>query len=307
MLKSTERFAELYDRLGVKFEIVNGILFREYQRMVVPLGPAMLDYTISEDEARFLLSKFPKALLVRWTDGFNLTDDYTKTENNSEEGWYAIICTEFKDLEEYSSSDRNKIKKGLKNCEVKRVEADFIARNGFNVFISAFERYKGVKKPSITEKEFRERVLKMRDFEDIVHYWGVFHNNILIAYSENYIYDDIEVGYSTTKFHPDFLKLRPSEALIYEMNRYYLRDNKFQYVNDGFRNILHQTNIQDFLIDKFNFTKAYTNLYVFYRSYLSIYLRITFPIRNILKRVVPKLSALYTTEEISRGQNVYEK
>jgi hypothetical protein len=42
--------------------------------MVVPLGPAMLDYTISEDEARFLLSKFPMALLVRWTDGFNPTE-----------------------------------------------------------------------------------------------------------------------------------------------------------------------------------------------------------------------------------------
>ena len=307
MLRSTERFAELYDRLGVKFEIVNGILWREYQRMVVPLGPAMFDYTISEDEARFLLSKFPKALLVRWTDGFNLTDDYAKTENNSEESWYAVICNEFKDLEKLSVNNRSKIRRGLKNCEVKRVGADFIARNGFNVFISAFERYKGVKRPSITEKEFRERVLKMRDFEDIVHYWGVFHDNNLVAYSENYIYDNTEASYSTIKFHPNFLKLYPSYALIYEMNRYYLKDNKFQYVNDGFRNILHQTNIQDFLVDKFKFKKAYTNLYVFYRSYLSIYLKITFPIRDILKRVVPKLSALYTTEEISRGQNVYEK
>jgi hypothetical protein len=274
MDKFIERFAELYDRLGVKFEIANGILWREYQRMVVPLSPAMFDYTISENEARSLLSKFPKALLVRWTDGFNPTDDYTGTENNSEEGWYAVICTEFEDLEELSSKNRSEIRRGLKNCEVKRVEADFIARNGFNVFISAFERYKGVKKSAITEKEFRERILKMRDFEDIVHYWGVFHNNILIAYSENYIYDYIEANYSAIKFHRDFLKLYPSYALIYEMNRYYLRDNKFQYVNDGFRNILHQTNIQGFLIDKFRFKKAYTNLYVFYRSYLSIYLSI---------------------------------
>jgi hypothetical protein len=307
MINSIERFAELYDSLGIKFEIMNGILWREYQGMVVPLGPAMFDYTISEDEARFLLSKFPKALLVRWTDGFNLSDDYKGIESKSEEGWYAVICTKFKDLEEYSSSDRNKIKKGLKNCEVKRVEADFIARNGFNIFVSAFERYKGVKKPSITEKEFRERVLKMRDFEDIVHYWGVFHKNNLIAYSENYIYDNIEVGYSTTKFHPDFLKLRPSEALIYEMNKYYLKDHKFKYVNDGFRNILHQTNIQDFLIDKFNFIKAYTNLYVFYRNYVSFYLKMSYPIRKIIKNLFPKVGALYIMEEIIRRQKRYEK
>jgi hypothetical protein len=268
--------------------------------MVVPLGPAMFDYTISEDEVRYLLSKFPKALLVRWTDGFNPTNDYTGTENSSEEGWYAVICTEFEDLEDLSSKNRSEIRRGLRNCEVKRVEADFIAKNGFNVFISAFERYKGVKKPSITEKEFRERVLKMRDFEDIVHYWGVFHNDILIAYSENYIYDNIEAAYSTIKFHPEYMKLYPSYALIYTMNKYYLQNQKFEYVNDGFRNILHQTNIQGFFIDKFRFKKAYTNLYEFYEPYLSIYLKVTFPIRDILKRVVPKLSALYTMEEIRR-------
>jgi hypothetical protein len=274
VFKSTKRFAELYDRLGVKYEIVNDILWREYQRMIVPLGPAILDYSISEDEASFLLSKFPKALLVRWTDGFKVIDSNTqglflKTKNGSKEGWYAVICNEFKDIEELSAKNRSEIRRGLKNCEVKKVDADYIAKNGFNVFISAFERYKGVRKPSITERGYKERILKMRDFEDIIHYWGVFHKGNLIAYSENLIFDNIEVAYSTIKFHPDFLKLYPSYALIYEMNKYYLKENKFHYVNDGFRNILHQTNIQKFLIDKFNFKKVYTNLYVFYRPYLS--------------------------------------
>ncbi len=274
MLKSTKRFAELYDRLRVKYEIVNDILWREYQRMIVPWGPAILDYSISEDEASFLLSKFPKALLVRWTDGFKVIDSNTQglfldPKNGSKEGWYAVIYNEFKDIEELSAKNRSEIRRGLKNCEVKKVDADYIAKNGFNVFISAFERYKGVKKPSITEREYKERILKMRDFEDIIHYWGVFHKGNLIAYSENFVFDDIEVAYSTIKFHPDFLKLYPSYALIYEMNKYYLKENKSQYVNDGFRNILHQTNIQKFLIDKFNFKKVYTNLYVFYRPYLS--------------------------------------
>lgn len=101
----------------MKFEIVNGILWRECQRMVVPFGPAMLDYTISENEASFLLSKFPK--LVRWTDGLNTIDSNNKTfivaEDKSEEGWYAVICTQFKDLEELSSKNRSEIRRGLKN------------------------------------------------------------------------------------------------------------------------------------------------------------------------------------------------
>jgi hypothetical protein len=304
MFRFTERFAELYNRLGIKYEVINGVLWTEYQRMVVPLGPAMFDYTISEDNARYLLSKFPEALLVRWTNGFNPTDDFTYTENNPEEGWYSVICTEFKDLEELSAKHRSKIRMGLRNCEVKIVDADFIGRNGFNVFISAFDRYKGVKRPSIKEKEFRERCLQMRDFEDIVHFWGVFHNNTLIAYSEDYIYEDIEVNYSIAKFHPDYLKLRPSEALNYERNRYYLRDDKYQYVNDGFRSILHQTNYQDFLIRKFGFKKAYTNLYVHYRPFLSACIKMTYPVRNILRRINRKLNAVYTMEEVIRKQNI---
>ena len=114
MLKFVERFTELFDRLRVKFEIMNGILWLEYLRTVSPFGPAMFDYTISENEARCLLSKFPKAILVWWTDGFNPSDDFAKGENFSEEGWYAVICTEFKDLEELSSNTRNKIRRGLK-------------------------------------------------------------------------------------------------------------------------------------------------------------------------------------------------
>jgi hypothetical protein len=305
MIKSAKRFTELFDRLGIKFEILNDILWKEYQRMVVPVGPAMLDYTISENEAKFLLDKFPIALLVRRTEGFKIIeremfDSSSIVANNYGEGWYAVICTVFKDIEELSSKNRSEIRRGLKNCKVKRVEADFIAKNGFNVFTSAFERYKGVKKPSITEREYEERILKMEDFEDIIHYWGVFYGNQLIAYSENYIYDDIEVNYSTIKFHPVYLKLYPAYALIYAMNKYYLKEQKFKYVNDGFRNILHQTNIQKFLIDKFGFKKAYTNLYIFYKPYFKSLLRILSPFQTILKRINPKIGSLYLQDSIKR-------
>lgn len=295
MIKFIKRFAELYEELGVKFEIVNGILWRKYNRIIVPLGPAKLDYSISREEARFLLTKFGKALLVRWTDGFN-----NNPENISNDGWYAVLCYEFKDLPLLSVKHRYNIKRGLKNCEVKMVDAGFIANNGFNVYASAFSRYKDIKKPFLSEKEFKERILKTKTFDDIINYWGVFYNNNLIAYSENYIYNNIEVSYSTIKFHPDFLRLYSSYAIIFEMNKFYLRDNRFEYVNDGFRSILHQTNIQDYLIRSFNFQKVYTNLSIFYQRYLSIYLYVTFPMRKIFSKLSPKLTSLYKQEEIRR-------
>ena len=63
--------------------------------------------------------------------------------------------------------------------------------------------------------------------------------------------------YSTTKFHPDYLKLRPSEALICTMNQHYLNERNFRYVNDGARSYFYKTNIQSYLIQKFKFRKAY--------------------------------------------------
>ena len=48
------------------------------------------------------------------------------------------------------------------------------------------------------------------------------------------------------------------------MNKYYLNENNFKYVNNGTRSISHQTNIHDFLIDKFKFRKAYCKMEIEY-------------------------------------------
>ena len=40
----------------------------------------------------------------------------------------------------------------------------------------------------------------------------------------------------STKFHPKYLKYRPSDSFQFtSMNRYYLNDRKFKYVNNGTR------------------------------------------------------------------------
>lgn len=130
MFENIERFAELYECLGVKLEILKTAIWVEYNRMIVPVGPAKLEYSISENEARFLLSKFPHTFLVRYTDGF------AKRAHCCEE-WYAVICDSFTEMDDLPSKNRCEISRGLKNCSVKMVEANFIAEHDYNVFISA--------------------------------------------------------------------------------------------------------------------------------------------------------------------------
>lgn len=293
MFKTQERFIEYYKQIGMKIEVYKGILWVEYQRMIQPLGPAKLDYSISKEEAEYLLSKFPDSFLIRYTMGFNTTPVSNE--------WYAVIQDNFLDLDDIpSGNSRSKIRRGLRNCHVSLIDANLVADKGYEVYITAFERYKDARRPQITEEKFKRNVEITKDFEDIIDYWGVFHQDKLIAYATVYKFDSIEADYSVIKFHPDYLKLYPSYALFYTMNKYYLEEKRFEYVNDGFRNILHRTNIQDFLIEKFKFKKRYVNLNIIYKPWFRYLLYTTFPARYLLERLSPKLQALYKLEEIRR-------
>jgi len=297
MLRFTNRYAEYCEIAKINYLIVNSNLWSEYQKTIVPVAPVKYNYSLNSSENELLFNKFSKALMLRYTDGFE-TEDNLKCKE-----WFAIINDSFTELEFLQADRRNEIKRGFKNCTVELVDAEFIASNGFDVFISAYKRYKSVKAPDISENEFKQKVVLKKTFDDIFHFWGVFFNSKLIGFAENFIFDDIEAGYSTIKLNPDYLSYYPSYALIYSMNKYYLQDHKVEYVNDGFRSILHQSNIQEFLINKFDFQKKYTNLNVNYRFVLSSFLSLTSSIGVIKKNLAklsPKLSAIYKLDEISK-------
>ncbi|MBP8990877.1 MAG: hypothetical protein KBG82_02745 [Spirochaetes bacterium] len=85
--------------------------------------------------------------MVRTTSNFN---------NECDIDWYAVICDKFFNLEELSSNKRYQIRKGLKNCKVEKADPGIIYKDGYDVYISAFDRYKSAKplKKVILEKTF---------------------------------------------------------------------------------------------------------------------------------------------------------
>jgi hypothetical protein len=109
--------------------------------------------------------------------------------------------------------------------------------------------------------------------------------------------------YSAVTFHPAYFKKNISYALFHHMNRYYLSDQRFAYVNDGFRSILHETQVQEFLVHNFNFEKAYTPLDVAYRAPFGALIRSTFPLRNVIGKLDRRLGAVYELERSVRGEH----
>lgn len=289
---SLNRFSSYLMCKGEYFEIINQNIFRLYNRMIVPFGPIVDDYTIEEEVSLVLLKKMG-GVLVR----------YNKPNSNQEKSadWYAVVCDKFISLENMKSKNRSEVQRGLKNCEVKRIDADFLSRNGYEVYLSAFMSYRNNINKVQSKESFQSEIFSERGFEDIVHYWGVFSNNKLIAYSKNLLFDRVEVSYSSVKFNPEYLSRYPSYALFYEMNRFYLEQEGFEYVSDGYRSLMHETNIQDYLIRKFNFKKKYLSLNVHYSSKFGVMVKFIYPFRNIIKGFDNRVDSILRQESIVRS------
>jgi hypothetical protein len=285
-----QRFAEYYAAAGYPVELFDGSLWVEHNRMVMPVGPATLDHSISTEAAHALLSRFPHAVLVRYSDGFD-------TPREAGE-WYAVICNKFRTLEDHTANQRSKIHRALRRCVIQKVEAECIASKGYDVFMSAFTRYKNVSVPKLKEDVFRQRILLSSKYDDIIEYWGVFCEGKLAGYSQNYIYGTTEVNYSSVKLHPDYLKSYTSYSLMHSMNEYYLCERPFAYVNDGFRRLLHQTEFQEFLINIFGFKKAYTNLFVHYKPLVKWLVSLPSLCKLLLGTFNAKAESLFTLDSI---------
>ena len=288
-----ERLAEHHRATGNGFMRAGGAIWSVYQRMIVPEGPVCRDYTISPIQQQTLLSHFRKALLVRYTDGFHAPAEDSPP-------WYAVTCSRFLDLGDYTSHFRSMIRRGLKNCVVSKVDAEYVAAHGYDVYMAAYAQYKGATVPSISRDEWKRRMLINTDYPDLRNYWAVLVDKQLAAYSENIIFDTTEAAYSTVKCHPAFLKAYPSYALFFKMNEYYLRERSFAYVSDGFRSIRHNTNVQDFLIQKFGFQRTATNLYVRYRPWVSAAMSIPRFAKRWLGTLVPQYASLCALDEARR-------
>jgi lipopolysaccharide cholinephosphotransferase len=249
---------------------LNGVVnWRKYNGAMIPvLRPDTIIADAHEDIKSYISNN--NAWFARWTSDF---DSEIETDF-----WY-VIQDKALEIQDYSSKTRNKIRKGLKNCKVRKINREEIIQSAYPTYYNAFSGYNTYETP-LSRDQFVNQINMLDGERD---YWGVYNlNEVMIGYSQNFITGDY-CDYSSIKLHPNYLKLRPSEALIYTMNNYYLNEKKFSFVNNGTRSISHNTNIQSFLMKKFKFRKAYCKLHVIYSPIMRIMVYVFFPIKNLFK------------------------
>lgn len=205
--------------------------------------------------------------------------------------WYVIKDKNIL-LSEYSSNTRNQIKKGIKNCEVKKVTFEIYKELCYDVYRKSVLNYKA---EPVTKEQFE----KIHPVEETRDYWIVFEKetNLPVAYSSNLIQGD-SCNYTFIKYDPDYLSLYPSYALHFEMDKYYLENKKMKFVNMGAKTLYHETSVQDFVIKKFKYRRAYCKLNLVYKPIVGMLVKLAFPFRKLLYSFkINKVTALLKQHE----------
>ena len=254
--------------------------WRKYNGALIPTTPPHIEVDATNIEQKI---QEEGSYFARWTSNFD--------QNEETEFWY-VICDEKLEILDYSKNTRNQIRRGLRNCEVMIIDKKTVLKEGFESYNAAFLGYNTNLDPKSEEEFYQEIESLGKEWE----FWGIYYNEKMIGYSQNKIIGDY-CDYSTIKFNPDYLSHYPSYALFYTMNKYYL--------NDGARSISHETNIQNFLIQKFKFRKAYCKLNIIYSPKVKFLLSIIYPFKSVLLLLTfgpfSKINILINQEKIRRS------
>lgn len=200
---------------------------------------------------------------------------------NIETDWWYIVKDGKEDISAYNSKHRNQIKRGLKSFKCIPVDISVIKNSGYTIFNECMFGYGA---DNISKHMFRNSLESDELLKKNVQFFGIYDDkNKLVGYAKNLINDNLSFVFYENIYIPiKYKKLYSNYSLIHEMNDYYLNQSNYKYVSDGTRTLLHPTGIQDFLIKKFHFRKAYCRMDIKYNSLLNFLI----PLLDISNRIV---------------------
>lgn len=215
----------------------------------------------------------------------------------NETGFWYIIKDRFDDLEELSPRVRNKIRHAQKHFDYRLIDPSLLKEKGYPIIAETYADY------AIIDRTMNEGVFKEYLDKYNFDFWGVFDKDRseLIGFSCVRRWNDsceYDLSGMMTRYKHD--GSYPYYGLYHAMNQYYLQEQRFKYVSDGSRSITAHSNIHEFLIQNFNFRKAYCKLEIHYNWWMKIAVKTLYPFRKIITG--PKVKAILNMEAIQRGK-----
>ena len=251
-------------------------------------GPPHQEPRLTKAEAQILLRQ--GGLLVRNTFDFD-----TPKETHF---WY-IIKDGFNGLDELKTNERNKIRRSLKELNFQKISLEVLEQNGWDILKATYDDY-AVNDRKMDRNAFLAYLSECKEKE--YDYWGIFNQEMMVGFCTVWLLASDCCEYGLIGVMPEYKhnNTYPYYGLFYTLNEYYLGEKKFKYVADGARTITKHSNIQDFLVENFNFRKAFCRLAVYYRWWVRIAVKILYPFRKIIKN--PQVKAILNMEAMQRGK-----
>ena len=258
-----------------------------YKQMWVPEGEIHHLAQLSQEEITSYLNR----------GGLVVKNPYDFDCGEQSSYWY-VIKDSYGGIDELSAKMRNQVRKSLKTYEVELIDRECFLSIALDIFNKALAAYKVKAKP-MDEETFTRTC---DGWGNNAEFWCAYQKegHIHVAVAVNGIFEE-SVQYWVLKADPAYLhnSSYPYYGLIHTMNDYYLNQKGKRYVSDGARTLTLHSNIQDFLIEKFNFRKAYCRLQVEWAFWFKPIIKVLYPFRKWIKPT--QVRALLNLEMMNRG------
>lgn len=167
------------------------------------------------------------------------------SENNGDRSFIWVRKTPYQ-IEDLSGNIRSKIRRGLKNCEIKKITFSELCSQAYTAHKKTIERH--------GEKATSLGISNDLDLCSAYEAWGAYINNQLIAYLVTVCIDDwgtILVSRSANSY----LKYYPNNALIYSITQELLSRSDINIVSYGLNSMLEKHDT----LDDFKLSMGFTH------------------------------------------------
>jgi hypothetical protein len=282
-------WAEWLRGRGVRLWEIDGVPWMLYRHALIPAAVAPL-----------YLTPPPRALAAALRRSGAWLARFSSAPLSEEAPWWYVVC-DASDPARLSANARSQVQRGLRRCEVRRIDADWLAEHGYDCYAAAFARYGGLRPRDRVRFAAATRATSGGPQE----YWGVFRDQRLAGYCQC-IVEGRHVCTNVFKYDPALLKDYASYALVSRLVAHYVAERGLL-LNNSTRAVAHDSDVQDFLL-RLGFRRQYAQLGLVYRPWLGAAVRALYPARHLFEgrrapAPVASLRALLFQESLRRAQS----
>jgi hypothetical protein len=274
--------------------IYKDIFWVNYNNIIRPLAAYSTPVKISTSDAKLLLEKLDGGV-VRWTEKpGNIKVPPDKL-------WYIPLHSSSMTFEELPIQTRKSIDIGLNNCNIKRVEALDLYASGYAIYQKAIKSgHTDSFDEPLSENRFQEWLISDQNFDDIVHYFAIYHEHRLVGFGRCMIYNTYEAHLTHLVIDPDFQVYKLKHAFLWYVLEYYFYLSDFKTFAAQGSPLDPSSEKADFFLREFSFEKHLLLMNVIFRRDILYKMSFMKPFAGIVRHLDKRMHAYLHLEKQSR-------